>query len=307
MPAKPFKLTEKQGEARHILAAAPKDELFHLLLDGGSRSAKTFFNVRTIVLRALKAPRSRHVIFRKTFKDCKDSIGLETFPDVMHKAFPGVTAPINKADWYATLPNGSEVWFGGLDDKERTEKILGKEYATGLLSECSQISNSSREMVQTRIAQKVNQVINGKDTGPLSLRMLYDCNPPSKGHWTYKIFHEGLDPETRRAIADPHLYKYLKMNPHDNLENLPPAYIKSLEGMSPRMRKRFLFGEYADENPNQLISGTWIDDNRHSGEVPQLVRVVVAVDPSGASDITDNYEPPDNNQFETAKRNSITR
>jgi hypothetical protein len=28
------------------------------------------------------------------------------------------------------LPNGSEIWFSGLDDKERTEKILGQEYVT---------------------------------------------------------------------------------------------------------------------------------------------------------------------------------
>lgn len=283
MPKK-FKLTDKQLEANSILANAPRDELFHLLLEGGSRSAKTFFNVRTIILRALKAPYSRHVSFRKSFKACKESIALETYPEVLRKAFPGVVAPVNKGDWYATFPNGSEYWFGGLDDKDRLEKILGKEYATGHLSECSQISNQAQEMVKTRIAQNVIQIINGQEAGNLPIRMLYDQNPPSKGHWCWKKFHLGLDPETKRGLPDGHLYKYLKVNPIDNLDNLPAAYIKSLDNMTPRMRKRFFLGEYSDENPNQLFPGTIIDDNRFSGEVPELIRVVVGIDPSGAAD-----------------------
>jgi hypothetical protein len=33
---------------------------------------------------------------------------------------------------------GSELWFGGLDDKQRVEKILGNEYIqTSSFNECS--------------------------------------------------------------------------------------------------------------------------------------------------------------------------
>ena len=53
---------------------------------------------------------------------------------VMEIAFPEVPWKLNKSDWFVTLNPGtdheSEVWFGGLDDKERTEKILGMEFAT---------------------------------------------------------------------------------------------------------------------------------------------------------------------------------
>ena len=35
--------------------------------------------------------------------------------------------------YLATAPNRSEIWLGGLDDKERVEKILGREFATILL------------------------------------------------------------------------------------------------------------------------------------------------------------------------------
>jgi phage terminase large subunit-like protein len=51
------------------------------------------------------------------------------------------------------------------------------------------------------------------------------------------------------------------------------------------MRARFLEGRFADANPNALFPEEHIDRWRVlDGAVPQLVRVVVAVDPSGADD-----------------------
>ena len=43
----------------------------------------------------------------------------------MELAFPGVKWDLNKTDWFVQFPNGAQIWFAGLDDKERTEKILG--------------------------------------------------------------------------------------------------------------------------------------------------------------------------------------
>jgi G:T/U-mismatch repair DNA glycosylase len=64
---------------------------------------------------------------------------------------------IDKQDWYAEMGDQAQIWFGGLDDKERTEKILGQEYATLYLNECSQIPFASREMAVTRLAQQVRR------------------------------------------------------------------------------------------------------------------------------------------------------
>jgi len=144
-----FKLTEKQDEALDIISSHP---LF-ILLYGGSRSAKTFLNVWLIVWRALAVAKSRHAILRFRFNHVKSSIIYDTFPKVMSIAFPDCSYKLDKQDWYATFPNGSEIWFGGLDDKERTEKILGNEYATIFLNECSQISYASFLMLKTRLAQ----------------------------------------------------------------------------------------------------------------------------------------------------------
>jgi len=276
-----FQFTEKQLQAQHVLAGPAT----HIMLFGGGRSGKTFLNVRNLVTRGLKAPGSRHLAVRFRFNHIKASIILETFPRVMQLCYPEIEYDLSKTDWFVTFPNGSELWFGGLDDKDRTEKLLGKEYSSIYLNECSQISWAAREMVVTRLAQRVDQVIEEVEPTPLKLRMYYDCNPPSKAHWTFRLFKQKVDPETRRPVAEPDNYACFQMNPRDNMANLSPEYLKTLAGLSARMRRRFEEGEFAEATPNALFDEANIDKWRvMDGELPQMIRVVVAVDPSGSGD-----------------------
>jgi phage terminase large subunit-like protein len=276
-----FALTAKQAEAQAILASPAK----HLMLFGGSRSGKTFLLVRNVVMRALKAPNSRHAVFRFRFNSVKNSVVLDTFPKVMRLAFPNVPFKLDKTDFYVKFTNGSEIWFAGLDDKERAEKVLGMEFATIYLNECSQIPLSSVSLAITRLAQSVEQAVDGR-VRPLKPRVYYDENPPSKAHWSYKQFIQKLDPETGEPLRKPDDYAWFKINPTDNLENVAEDYLETLGGMSARMRKRFLDGEFADATPGALFSDEVIEKWRHDGEtpLPDMVRVVVAVDPSGSDD-----------------------
>ena len=111
--------------------------------------------------------------------------------------------------------------------------------------------------------------------------MYYDCNPPSKGHWTYRLFVEKRDPETKLPLQRPADYDYFQINPVDNEQNLPAGYLDTLRGLSARLQKRFLRGEFADATPNALFADETIDKWRViDGKVPDFVRVVVSVDPS---------------------------
>lgn len=279
MTTQSFNFTPKQLEARSLMAQA----LQYFMLFGGSRSGKTFLAVYAIVIRALKASGSRHAILRFRFNAVKASVVFDTFPKVMALCFPTVRYQINKTDWFVTFDNKSEVWFGGLDDKERTEKILGQEYATIFLNECSQISWwASVGIVMTRLAQKCDQ----DDGVPLSLRMYFDCNPPTKSHWTYKVFIQRIDPITKEPLANQALYGSVQMNPADNLDNLPGEYIESLKGLPPHLRRRFYEGNFRDSNPNAIFPEDALDRWRveSMADVPEMVRVVTAVDPSGADD-----------------------
>ncbi len=275
-----MKLTERQEQAQQVLSGPAT----HLMLYGGSRSGKTFLLVRNTVFRALKAPKSRHAILRFRFNAVKASVVMDTFPKVMELAFPGVPFEMNRTDWIAQFQNGAEIWFGGLDDKERTEKILGQEYATIYLNEASQIPWASRNIALTRLAQRVAQEIENRPAQLLKPRMYYDANPPAKSHWTYRVFHDKVDPETKEPLKNPADYDWFQINPDSNAHNLTPDYLETLRSMSARMRKRFLAGEFADATPNALFPDEVLDTWRAT-EAPDLVRVVVAVDPSGADDV----------------------
>lgn len=273
-----FSLTAKQREANALLASSAT----HIMLYGGSRSGKTFLETRAIVTRGIKAPGSRHAMLRFRFNAIVSSIVMDTFPKVMGLCYPNVRFEINRSLWYAQFWNDSQIWFGGLDDKERTEKILGNEYATIMLNECSQIPWSGRNLALTRLAQKVAMV----DGQPLPLKMYYDENPPDKAHWTYRLFEQKLDPETRIALPNPKAYASLRMNPADNAENLPSEYLATLQTMGGRMRARFYDGQYRDSNPSALFPEAQLDRWRiENGNLPDMQRLVVAVDPSGSGDV----------------------
>lgn len=276
-----MKLTDRQEQAKEVLSGSAT----HCMLFGGSRSGKTFLLVRQVVLRALKAPGSRHAIFRFRYNHLKASVVLDTFPKVMRLCFPGVEWKPHSQDGYAELQGGSQIWFAGLDDKDRTEKILGMEFATVYFNECSQIPAGSVDTALTRLAQKAEQTVRGAPE-PLKLRAYYDCNPPSRSHWTYKRFVQKVDPETKKPLANPDDYQSFQINPADNQANLSGEYLKTLAALPERMRKRFLDGAFSDDNPNALFPEQHIDAWRVlDGRVPDMVRVVVAVDPSGADDV----------------------
>lgn len=283
-----FAPTERQRQAINTVLSGLAT---WVMLFGGGRSGKTFLIIRTIVLRALKAPGSRHLIVRFRFVHLRASIIADTFPRVMRLCFPGVHYDLSRTEWVAKLPGGSEIWFGGLDEGDRMEKLLGMEFVTIYINEASQVSWGGVMLLLTRLAQKVMQVLPGRAESPLKLRFLFDCNPPSKAHWSFKVFKQKLDPETKEPLREPNNYDSFLMNPADNAENLSSEYLQTLEGLSERMKRRFVRGEFADATPNALFDEAVIDRWRvNDGQVPAFQRVVVSVDPSGASDDEQNAD-----------------
>lgn len=264
-----FQLTPKQVEANRLLGSSAT----HVLLRGGARSGKTFLIMRAIATRAIKAPNSRHGCFRQRFNHIKNSVVLDTFPKMMRLCYPQVPYKIDKTDWYAKLPNDSEIWFGGLDDKDRTEKVLGMEFATIYTNEASQISYAARNKLLTRLAQNT----------PLKLREYADCNPPNMGHWLYQMYGLKLEPTMRTPLGNPDDYASFQINPVDN-PNLPDEYLNQLRALPERERRRFMDGEFLPMVDGALWTYEQLDDCRVArADLPEMKRVVVAIDPSGAS------------------------
>jgi len=236
-----FKKTKKQVEAVKALAGDAK----HTMLFGGSRSGKTFIICYAVVVRAAKQ-KSRHLICRSKFNHVKTSIWADTLPKVLQMAFPNLPYEENKTDFFLTFPNGSEIHIAGLDEKERTEKILGKEYSTIYFNEASQIPFTSVTIALTRLAEK-----NG-----LKKRAYYDENPPTKRHWSYPLFIKKLDPETWEPRSDAKAYQSLLMNPEDNAENIDEDYITGILDHLPEKEKiRFKHGAFTDDSNGNIYYG----------------------------------------------------
>lgn len=282
-------LTPRQREANRLLGSPARN----IMLRGGSRSGKTFLLVRAIIQRAINAPGSRHVIFRFRFNHAKTSIWADTMPKVLKLCFPTLRVRFDKTDFYLDLPNGSQVWIAGLDDKERVEKILGAEYCTLYFNESSQIPWGSIETAMSRLAQKVEldpAIAQATGRTHIALKAYFDCNPPSKLHWSYQLFRAKVKPGTKEALPNPDDYAEMKVNPSDNADNLPAEYFEVLASMSAAKRLRFEAGEWASEVNGALWS---LEDREVEGgkipgldqfrreAMPEMQRIVVAVDPSG--------------------------
>ena len=265
-----FALTPRQREANRLLTGPQR----HTLLVGGSRSGKTFLLLRAIVIRALRCGGSRHLVVRLRYNAIKMAVIKDTLPKVMALCFPGITIKINLNDGFAVLPNGSEIWFIGVDQKERSDKILGSEYATVYFNESSELPYDSVLTVLSRLAQKT----------ALRVRAYYDLNPGGTAHWTYRLFFEHKDPVSRLPLSDPENYASLYINPVHNIANIDPDYIQSMESWPAKKRKRFLDGQYVAEIDNALWTLDLIERQRILPDrMPPLRRILIAVDPSGCA------------------------
>jgi PBSX family phage terminase large subunit len=262
-----FQKTEKQRQACEVLRSAR-----HSMLVGGGRSTKTSIIVRQIFARAMSRP-SRHLIMRQCFNHVKQSIWHDTFPKIIGGFFPGVPYKENKSDWYIEVPcindyagETSQIWFGGSDSKERSEKILGNEYSTIFCNEVSQITYETITMLRTRLAENSG----------LPLRFFYDLNPVGKKHWTYQEFIKGINPEdgSPSKLNVAHMF----MNPIDN-PHLPPDVLAEYEALPKRKRQRFLEGLYLDDIEGALWTDFMISQAL-AKEPGELIKKIIAVDPA---------------------------
>lgn len=264
-----YKRNPGQERARRDLLTSGKR--FNLIY-GGSRSGKTFELVGTIMERALMAPGSRHLIVRQDGISAKRAIAKGTWPEVERVRWPGLGVEWKEQYGYLAVPNQSEVWIGGLNDDKALEKILGNEYATIYMNEASESRYQAFTLLRSRLAQTVKDV----DGDPLSQRFYIDLNPTTRQHWTYRLFIDGVEPETQTPVDMAH-YGHIVVNPMDNVENLSSEYLHDLRNLPARARKRFFDGQYVEDAEDALWRRAMI---KRTQNVPDLARIVVAVDPA---------------------------
>ena len=257
-------LGPKQQELNRLIAQNQ-----NTLAEGGARSGKTFDLLDVFFARACKYEAIDQIVLRHRASHIRKSIWDQTLPKLLrlHGIGPD-RVKLNDSDMELIVKKtGSKILFDGLDDKERVEKILGQEYAGIYFNEASQISWDTVETVTTRLNWQ-----------NVPLKIVYDYNPPSIAHWGYKIFHKRVFPDGRPVPDND--YKFVRINPSDNLANLSKTFFDTLSNLSGAKRKRFLNGEYGLED-----GSLWTRANiTYGGQGVNFIRIVVAVDPSGSTD-----------------------
>jgi phage terminase large subunit-like protein len=279
---RPFRLNAKQEIA---LGFMTDDLARHHLLLGGSRSGKTFIAVRAIILRALTYNRSRHLCLRLHRVTAEKYLWKQTMKDVVEKCFQGVAFEYNNSRMILTCPNGSTVWFGGLDEGKDSDGLLGSDWNTILFDEANEMLPEGMQKARTRLSLKSFSV----DGRMCINRSFATVNPTYKTHHLYHTYVEKFDvfrglPMSAESAS---MYNWCRINPCDNLENLSNDYLRELESLSPENRKRFLEGEWSEESKDALFKSGDINRNRVKTfeEVAAINfdKIVVGVDPAVTS------------------------
>lgn len=224
-------LTDKQ---RELVRGIHSHRYF--LAYGGSRGGKTFGAISALVALSLHHPLTRHLVTRRYATDVRASIWKLTLPEVLRALdlHPGTDYTKNEMDMEITFSNGAKISCAGLDDAQRVDKILGTEYTTIYINESQDVPWQTVKILRTRLSQKITQN-----------RFISDLNPTTSAHWTYKLFFEGVDPETGEPLSFLPQYGKIQVSPYDNQDNLDPDYIThELETKTGNDRRRFLLGEY---------------------------------------------------------------
>jgi hypothetical protein len=293
-----FKFNDDQKLAYGL---ATSNAYRYLLFYGPSRSGKSFLILYIILLRALRAPGSRHAIFRGARNACETTLFKLTLNQVLDKCFPGLReqCEIRLSDMTVTLPNGSVVSFDGLD-ADRMDKVLGNEFNTVWINECNDDEIDYGTVSQ--LMSRLSVIAHTADGKILQNKMFFDCNPRFFSDWEYKAFRLHVNPEDGDAMPYASEWVCSKLNTTANLENIAQGYVRTLEAGSAAKRQRFMVGEWTDENNNALFNEAMFRDNRipKPAEVVteretlaylpayqdgiDLQRVTVAVDPAVTAD-----------------------
>jgi len=278
-----FRLNQKQHEALRFMT----DKIArHTLLLGGARSGKTLLIVKSNIMRCMMYPRSRHLSLRLLRTSSEKYLWKQTLQDVITKCFPDVGFVLNNSRLILTCPNGSQYWFGGLDEGDKGEGLLGSDWNTIHYDEISEMPIEMVMKARTRLSLKS---YSGDRKRECVNRTFATINPTFKTSPIYKMYIVKFNVEKNLPMPPEiaQLYNSYKINPIDNIENLSVDFLKELEGQTDMNKRRFLYGEWSDESKDALFRLSNLNRARiptfEEGKAIRFDKVVVGVDPAVSS------------------------
>lgn len=206
-----------------------------LLFSGSVGSAKSILAAHIIVKHAIKYPKAKIGIGRRSLPDIKSTIfnliteHLED-PNISH-----LIASINYSSAIITLANGSVIESISWADK-KFKKFRSRTYSLFLFEEAVENNgDDSQAFIEAR--QRVGRLPHIKEN-----LIIYCTNPDSPSHPLYEYFFNSKEP-TR------HIYlSRTEQNPF-----LPRTYVEQLKrDLPPKEARRMLYGEWLEIDKERI-------------------------------------------------------
>lgn len=216
----------------------------HLFYGGAQAGGKTVVLCILTMMLCRIYPGSRWALVRKDLPRLRRNL----IPTWNRFAPPRWFGVINQGTWSAKCVNGSEVLF--IPASEPTDpnhdRVRGLELNGAMIDECNEISEEFASILGSRCGRWPCK-------GKPPILMCYTANPNQQ--WPK---HKFFTPWANKTLAAPYFYipAYVTDNPA-----LSPEYVAALKDLPPKMYRMLVEGDWSiADDPDQLISGTWVED-----------------------------------------------
>ena len=215
-----IKITKRQQA--FINASAPE-----VLFGGAAGGGKSYGQVVDALLFALKYPKSRQLILRRTYTELEKSL-IRTAQEL----YPRDIFQYNSSKHYGKFPNGSIIDFGYCDKEDDVFKYQSAEYDIIRFDELTHFTEFMYKYLTTRIR--------GVNNYPKQVKS--STNPGGVGHnWVKERFIDIGPPNIQhgRRIFLP---SFLQDNKF--LMESDPGYVDRLKEQDEKHQKALLYGDW---------------------------------------------------------------
>lgn len=196
---------------------------------GGARGGgKSFAMRRKMVLLAMRYPRLRLLLLRRTLQELRENHLLPLQSDLLGYA------EYKKEERSFLFPNGSRLTLGYCDSDSDVLQYQGAEYDVIGFEEATHFKEEWMIFISTSLRTTKTD---------FSPRIYYTCNPGGVGHaYIKRLF---IDRRFREGEA-PNDYVFIPARVYDNrvLMEADPDYVKRLEALPAHKRRAHLDGDW---------------------------------------------------------------
>lgn len=204
---------------------------FEILYGGAAGGGKSYGQIVDALLYALKYPKSKQIVFRRTYTELEKSLirtSLELYPQEIYT--------FNKSSHTGIFKNGSIIDFAYCDKEDDVYKYQSAEYDVIRFDELTHFTESMYIYLISRCR--------GANGYPKHIKS--STNPGGTGHsWVKARFIDTGPPDSIITVGSTsRIFIPAKISDNKFLMENDPEYIDRLENLSEREKKALLFGEW---------------------------------------------------------------